>query len=147
VATIGEGQTVWSFQEHYKRPARPFRTIRVDAREAEDPTALVVERIEKEGDLSQTVVRVIVTIEEAQEPRLVDRDLKLALKDAYDVSAIQRDVVRPKRDRLGGVSVEALTPLQVLDRYFDTRKVDEARKKLLLEQAEELMREVDAQAR
>jgi hypothetical protein len=108
---------------------------------------LIVDRIEREGDLSQTVVRLIVTIDEAQEPRLVDRDIKLALKDAYDVSAIQRDVVRPKRDRLGGVSVEALTPLQVLDRYFDTRSVDETRKKLLLEQADELMREVDAQAR
>lgn len=147
VATIGEGQTVWAFQEHYNRPARPFRTIRVDAREAEDPTALVVERVEKEGNLSETVVRLIVTIDEAQEPRLVDRDIKLALKDAYDVSAIQRDVVRPPRGRLGGVSVEALTPLQVLDRYFDTRSVDEARKKLLLEQAEELMRDVDAQVR
>jgi exonuclease SbcD len=147
VATIGEGQTIWSFQEHYKRPARPFRTIKVNARDAEDPTGLVVERIEKEGDLSQTVVRLIVTIDEAQEPRLVDRDIKLALKDAYDVSAIQRDVVRPPRGRLGGVSVEALTPLQVLDRYFDTRNTDQARKKLLLEQADELMREVDAQAR
>jgi exonuclease SbcD len=147
VATLGEGQTIWSFQEQYKRAARPFRTIEVDAREAEDPTALVVERIEKAGDLSETVVKVIITMDEAQEPRLVDRDVKLALKDAYDVSAIQRDVRRRERDRLGGVSVEALTPLQVLDRYFDTRKVDEARKKLLLTQAEELMREVDAQAR
>jgi DNA repair protein SbcD/Mre11 len=147
VATIGEGQTIWSFQEHYRLPARPFRTIKVDAREAEDPTALVVERIEKEGDLSETVVRLIVTIDEAQEPRLVDRDIKLALRDAYDVPAIQRDVVRSLRGRLGGVSVEALTPLQVLERYFDTRQVDEARKQLLLTQAEELMREVDAQSR
>lgn len=147
VATIGEGQTVWSFHEHYKRPARPFRTIEVDARDNEDPTALVLERIEKAGNLSETVVRLIITLDEAQEPRLVDRDIKLALKDAYDVSAIQRDVRRRERDRLGGVSVEALTPLEVLERYFDTRKVDEARKKLLLTQAEELMREVDAQAR
>jgi exonuclease SbcD len=147
VATIGAGQTIWSFQEQYKRPARPFRTIEVDARNVADPTALVVERIEKAGDLSETVVRLIITLDEEQEPRFVDRDVKLALKDAYDVSAIQRDVRRRERDRLGGVSVETLTPLQVLDRYFDTRNVDEARKKLLLMQAEELMREVDAQAR
>lgn len=147
VATIGEAQTIWAFQEQYKRPARPFRTIEVDAREAEDPTALVVERIEAAGDLSETVVRLIITIDEAQELRLVDRDIKLALKDAYDVSAIQRDVRRRERDRLGGVSVEALTPLQVLDRYFEAREVDPARKLLLLQQAEDLMREADSQMR
>jgi DNA repair protein SbcD/Mre11 len=147
VATIGAGQTIWSFQEQYKRPARPFRTIEIDARDAEDPTTLVVERIEKAGDLSAAVVKVVITIDEAQEPRLVDRDVKLALKDAYDVSAIQRDVRRRERDRLGGVSVESLTPLQVLDRYLDTRQVDAARKKMLLQEAEELMRDVDSQMR
>ena len=147
VATIGEAQTIWEFRDKHRRPARPFRTIRVDAREAEDPTALVVEQIEKAGDLSETIVRLQIVLDEAQELRLVDRDIKLALKDAYDVSAIQRDTQRAARDRLGGVSVEELTPLQVLDRYLDTRKVDAARKSLLLQQADELMRDVDAQAR
>jgi exonuclease SbcD len=144
VATIGESQTIWRFQEQYKRAARPLRTIEVDVRDAEDPTAAVARAVERAGDLSETVVRLIVTLDEAQELRLVDRDVKQALRDAYDVSAIQRDVRRRERDRLGGVSVESLTPLQVLDRYLDTRKVDEARKRLLLKQAAELMREVDA---
>ena len=84
-------------------------------------------------------------LDETQELRLVDRDIKLALKDAYDVASIQRDVQRQARDRLGGVSVEALTPIQMLDRFLDTRKTDEARKKLLLQYAEDLIREADSQ--
>jgi exonuclease SbcD len=146
VATIGEGQTLWRFQEQYRRAARPFRTIEVDVRDAEDPTAVVTQAVERAGDLSETVVRLVVTLDEAQELRLVDRDIKLALKDAYDVAPIRRDVQRRERNRLGGVSVESLTPLQVLDRYLDTRSVDEARKSELLRQAEDLMREVDASA-
>ena len=143
VATIGEGQTIWRFQEQYRKPARTFRTIEADVRDADDPTAAVVKRIEDAGDLSQTVVRLQIVIDEAQEPRLVDRDIKVALKDVYDV-AVQRDVKRQARDRLGGVSVEALTPIQMLDRYLDTRHMDEERKKLLLQYAEDLIREADS---
>ncbi len=116
-------------------------------RESDDPTGEVIRRIEAAGDLSETVVRLQIVLDEAQEARLVDRDVKLALKDAYDVAAIQRDVQRQARDRLGGVSVEALTPVQMLDRYLDTRKVEEARKKLLLQYAEDLIREADTRGR
>ena len=40
--------------------------------------------------------------------------------------------------------VEALTPLQMLDRFLDSRKTDEARKKLLLQYAEDLIRDADS---
>ncbi|MGE5601836.1 MAG: metallophosphoesterase family protein [Nitrososphaerales archaeon] len=146
VATIGEGQTIWQFQEQYRRQPRPFRTIKADVRDAEDPTAEVVKQIESAGDLSETVVRLQIVLDETQELALVDRDIKLALKDVYDVASIQRDVQRQARDRLGGVSVEALTPVQMLDRYLDTRRVDEAHKKLLLQYAEDLIREADSQS-
>ncbi len=146
VVTLGEAQTVWRFQEQHRRPARPFRTLEVDVRQADDPTARVVQAIEKAGDLSEAVVRLVVVLDEAQEIRLVDRDIKLALRDVYDVASIRREVIRPPRGRLGAVSVEALTPMQVLERYLDTRQTDETRKKQLLEYAETLIREVDSQS-
>ena len=144
VAAIGEGQTIWHFQENHRRSARPFRTIEADVRDAQDPTALVVERIAAAGDLSETVVRLRIVLDEAQEARLVDRDIKLVLKDAYDIAAIQRDVQRQPRGRLGGVSVEAFTPAQMLDSYLQTRNVDPAHAKILLRYGEELIREVDS---
>ena len=94
---IGDGPTSWHFQEKHRRPARPFRTIEVDVRDAQDPTAQVVERIAASGDLSETVVRLRIVLDEAQEARLVNRDIKLVLKDAYDIAAIQRDVQRQPR--------------------------------------------------
>jgi len=145
VATIGEAQTIWHFQEKYRRPARTFRTIEVNVQGAENPTALVAERIAAAGDLSQTVVRLRVVLDEAQEALLVDRDVKLALKDAYDIAAIQRDVQRQPRGRLGGISVEALTPAQMLDSYLQARNVDPGRSRVLLQYGEELIREVDSQ--
>ncbi len=114
-------------------------------RDSQDPTALVAERIAAAGDLSQTVVRLRIVLDEAQEARLVDREIKLALRDAYDIAAIQRDVRRRSRDPLGGISVEALTPAQMLERYLETRSVAPARGQLLLQYAGELIREVDSQ--
>ena len=73
----------------HRRAARTFRTIEVNVQGSENPTALVAERIAAAGDLSQTVVRLRVVLDEAQESLLVDRDVKLALKDAYDIAAIQ----------------------------------------------------------
>jgi len=84
-------------------------------------------------------------LDEAQEALLVDRDVKLALKDAYDIAAIQRDVQRQPRGRLGGISVEALTPAQMLDSYLQARNVDPGRSRVLLQYGEELIREVDSQ--
>ena len=145
VATIGEGQTIWRFQEQYRRPARPFRTIEVDVRDAEDPTARSSSGSERPATCRRRWCG-------------CDRDAgrgagAAAGRPGHQAGAegrvrrapIQRDVQRRERGRLGGVSVEALTPLQVLDRYLDTRNVDEARKKLLLQQAEDLMREVGRQ--
>ena len=145
VATIGETQTIWRFQEKYRRAARTFHTIEVNVQGAENPTALVAERIAAAGDLSQTVVRLRIVLDEAQETLLVDRDVKLALKDAYDIAAIQRDVQRLPRGRLGGLSVEALTPAQMLDSYLQTRNVDPGRSQVLLHYGEELIQEVDSE--
>jgi len=146
VATIGKGRTTWGFHEYYRRMPRRFLTIDCDVREAENPTATVVEHIAAAGDLSETVVRLRIVLDESQEQRLVDRDIKVALKDAYDLAAIQRDVKRQARDRLGGVSVEALTATQMLERYLETRQVDAARTEVLLRYAEDLIRDVDSQA-
>ncbi len=143
VATIADGPTTWEFVEQYRRPARRFLTIDIDVREAEDPTAAVVERIAAAGDLSGAVVRVRLVFDEVQQPRLVDRDIAAALKPAFHAK-VERDVRRHLRDPLGGVSVEALTPTQMLERYFESRSVEPARSKMLLQYAEELIREVES---
>ena len=109
-------------------------------RDAADPTAAVVAAIQGRGDLSETVVRVVVKLRQEQEASLVEREIVRALEGAYFVAALQKDVERTERQRLGAVSVEALTPAQLLERYLQVKDVPEERAKLLLEHGEALIR-------
>lgn len=138
-----DGVTTWEFVRGYRRQARPFVTVRADVRDAADPTAAVVEAIQRRGDLAEAVVRVIVTLRQEQEPLLAEREIFRALEGAYFVAALQKEVERAERTRLGAVSVEALTPLELLERYLQTKEAPAERAKLLLEHAEALIRAVD----
>ncbi len=143
VAEIGDGPTTWAFVRGYRRQARPFVTMRADVRDAADPTAAVVEAIKRRGDLTEAVVKVAVTLRQEQEPLLVERAIHRALEGAYFVAALQKEVERAERTRLGAISVEALTPLELLERYLQTKETPAERAKLLLEHAEALIRAVD----
>jgi exonuclease SbcD len=143
VAEIGDGPTAWRFERGYKRQARPFVTIKADVRDAAEPTAAVVQAIKSKPDLSEAVVRVIVALRQEQEALLVEREITRALEGAYFVAALQKDVERAERQRLGAVSVEALTPAQLLARYFEVKDVPAERAKLLLEHGEALIAAVD----
>jgi exonuclease SbcD len=143
VAEISDGPTIWEFVRGYRRQARPFTTIRADVRDAADPTAAVVQAIKSKPALSEAVVRVVVTLRQEQEPLLVEREISRALEGAYFVAALQKDVERTERQRLGAVSVEALTPAQLLERYLQVKEVSVERAKLLLEHGEALIRAVD----
>lgn len=144
VAEVGEGPTTWEFVRGYKRQARPFVTIRADVRAAADPTAAVIEAIRAKPDLSEAVTRVIVTLSQEQEPRLAEREILRALESAYFVAALQKDVERTERQRLGGVSVEALTPAALLERYLALKETSPERARLLLEHGETLINAVDS---
>jgi exonuclease SbcD len=146
VASIGDGPTTWEFVRGYQRQARPFVTVRADVRDAADPTAAVVAAIVARGDLSETVVRVVVKLHQEQEALVVEREIIRALESAYFVASLQKEIERTERQRLGAVSVEALTPAQLLERYLQIKDVPDERAKLLLQHGEALIRAVDAGA-
>jgi exonuclease SbcD len=146
VAEIGDGPTSWEFVRGYRRQARPFVTVRADVRDAADPTAAVVSAITARGDLSDSVVRVIVKLHQEQEALLVEREITRALEGAYFVAALQKEVERAERQRLGAISVEALTPSELLARYFQVKDVPAERAKLLLQHGEALISAVDGES-
>ena len=143
VAEISDGPTTWAFVRGHKRQARPFVTIKADVTAATDPTAAVIAAIKAKPDLSEAVVRVQVKLRQEQEASLVEREISRALEGAYFVAALQKDVERTERQRLGAISVEALTPAQLLEQYLKAKDVPAERAKLLLEHGEALMRAVD----
>jgi exonuclease SbcD len=166
VAELTDGPTTWRFLRRYRRAARPFLTIRADVRDEADPTAAVVavirrqtdrassvadgrssvldpDNIEPEDNLSDAVVRVIVKLRQEQEPLLNEREIKQALENAYLIASLQKEVERPDRRRLGGVSVEALTPVELLAQYLDVKETPRERAGLLLRHGEALIRAAD----
>jgi DNA repair protein SbcD/Mre11 len=150
VAELSDGPTTWRFMRQHRRAARPFLTIRADVREAADPTAAAVEEIRQQtaaagadGGLSDAVVRVIVKLRQEQEPLLLEREIKHALEDAYFVASLQKEVERSDRKRLGGVSVEALTPVELLSKYLALKETPKGRADALLRYGETIIRSVD----
>ena len=139
LATIERGKTDWQFVPSYKFPARPFVTIKLDVREEEgDPTPAVLAAIEQR-DLDTAVVRLVLRLRDDQETLLQEREVLRALQRAYYVAGINKDVERPERQRLGGVSVETLSPQELLARYFEVKGVPGERAAVLLEVAKEIM--------
>lgn len=118
--------------------ARPFVTLRVDVRGKGDPTQTVLDVIRKH-DIRDAVVRVIVTADPEADMLLNDRLIQLALRDAdaNHVAAIQRNVERAARLRLG-TSPEGLEPDELLERYLAAKAVPVERIAVLLEHARQI---------
>jgi exonuclease SbcD len=133
---LAREKTTWRF---VPVKARPFHTIKVDARATEDPTAAVLAEVEGLS-LEGAVVRVLVQLQAEQEVALREREVELALSKAGHASLI-REVETEARTRLGDLEPETLTPLELVERYFQSREVEGERLDALLAKAEELVRE------
>jgi len=119
--------------------ARPFQTLRVDARPAEDATAAVVEVVER-AQAEGAVVRVQVQLREDQQAGFRESEVVAALGQAASVT-VAREVESDVRTRLGDLAPEALTPLELIQRYFESRNVASDRMRSLLARAEDLLRD------
>ncbi len=118
--------------------ARRFVTIHVRA-DGENPTQQVLDAIAAHP-IQGAVVRLMIRTTPQANPRLDDTAIRRALAPAFHIAAIAREVERPLRLRLGSQeSIEALTPLQLLERYLSTRQVAPERVAVLLRYAQQLM--------
>jgi len=126
----------WRFVEV---AARPFRTVRLDVRSAEDPTQHILEALDRE-ETEGAVVRLIVRMRAEQRVSLREKDVLAALTRAASVT-ISHEVETEARARLGDVTPETLTPLQLVERYFRGRGETDSRIQSLLSKAEELIRD------
>lgn len=135
---LGRGTTTWHF---VPVAARPFRTVRVDARASDAPTEAVLAALEG-LDVAGAVIRVMVLLQDHQQAAFREREVLTALSEAASVNVV-REVESEARARLGELAPESLSPMDLLQRYFESRNVDGARLPALLEKAEELLRDPD----
>lgn len=130
---LERGSTTWSFQEV---AARPFVTLRVDARQADDVTSAARERLEKVQQ--GAVVRVILQMRDDQQPGLREREIQAAAPQATSIN-ISREIEVEARARLGDLSPEALSPIELIQEYFRARGEPEERVEQLSQRARELL--------
>lgn len=135
---LTRGHTQWTFVPVH---ARPFKTLRVDIRQTDDPTQAVLDQLQPVPDGS--VVRVLVSLRPDQQAGLRDREIEAALPGAASFSLV-RQVEIENRARLGDLAPEALTPEALVRAYFEARNTPAERIELLLSSARELIQPTDA---
>jgi exonuclease SbcD len=136
LARVSRGHTTYEFVSHYRREARRFVTIDCDCREAADPTDAAIKAILRR-EVKDAIVRVRLRLRSDQDALLKERVIRAALAEAFSIAGIVKEIDWGVRSRLGEVNVEEMTPLELLERYFQVSDVPQ-------KQAERLMR--DAQA-
>jgi exonuclease SbcD len=133
---LQQGQTTWQF---IPVSARPFKTVEIDVRQAENPTKAALSALKK-LQVEDSVVRVCITLRAEQQASLRDQEIRAALSSAAYLT-ISHEVESEARARLGNLSPEELTPSQLLEQYFLARDIPAERLHALLAKAEELLRD------
>jgi exonuclease SbcD len=135
VAEVERGNTTWEFR---KLDARPFVTVRVTA-DGDDPTAQVLDAIARKR-IRGAVVRLIIRTTPDCDLLIRENEIRRALQDAFYISTIVHDVIRPERIRLGDqADIAALTPIEALERYLQAKETPPERSELLKQAAESLL--------
>jgi exonuclease SbcD len=123
---------------------RRFLTIKVDAN-ADNPTETVLHAIAKNDvNVRGSIVRLQIKVSAEKEGLLQENEIRKALKEAYFVAAVNKEVDREHRSRLGSYPAEGLTPLQALKLYLESKKTPKERAQVLLEYGERLIQQGSA---
>jgi len=133
---LARGEAQWNF---IPVAARSFKTIRVDVRDAEDPTQAILTQL-SEVPSKDTVFRILVTLHSEQQAALREREIASAMKDVTSLT-IGREIELESRARLGDKLPETLTSLELIEQFFMLRGEEPERIQALLAKAEELIRD------
>jgi len=133
------GKREVSYQFH-PVSARRFLTIEIKLEPEEDnPTAAVLAAINSQREnIRDAIVRVNISLPAALDGQVRYGEIHEALKEAHN-AAVNRDITRETRARLGSRTSENITPLEALNAWLETQKVDPERRKILLEYGQKLI--------
>ncbi len=138
--TGADKKTSFSFVE---TPSRPFVAIEIDAREAEDPMALILNTI-GEHELNDAVVRVRYQVKENAATDIDGQQIRTALGAANNIASIERIVVPEERQRRTVVTRESSLE-EAMDRYIEQHDTLVPLKQTLIEKALELEKQYELQ--
>ncbi len=122
--------------------ARSFVTVEVNVRSS-DPTSEALRAIEK-ASINDAIVRLQVKLSRETSAYFDEAAVRRALAGAYYLAGISKEIQDEARStRLGGVNIEGITPLQVLEVYLESKKTSKERSKELMEEAKKLIEMVE----
>ncbi|GIX45828.1 MAG: nuclease SbcCD subunit D [Candidatus Tectimicrobiota bacterium] len=136
-AEVEKGHTTYTF---VPTPARPFVTLRLDARQG-DPLALLEQELARR-DITGAVVRVLLTVTPEQSAAIDERRLRERLHAAYLVAGIVKEEVKAAPRTRDAQLTEALGPLEALERYLRHHPQYAPRQQALLARAQQLLQEL-----
>ncbi|MEX2750312.1 MAG: exonuclease SbcCD subunit D [Candidatus Freyarchaeota archaeon] len=141
--TIENGEAAWKF---VKLDVREYTTIQVNTVGSKDPTAKIIEEIEKvraqnEKRIKGAVVRLIVTIEAEYLKYVNYNKIYGALKDASFCLKPDFKVVGEMKEDLA--IPQELGPMQALREYLESKNLDKEEVNAILALGEEIIREVE----
>jgi exonuclease SbcD len=136
--TSARGKRLKSYEFHPVKTRR-FLTIEVDA-DTDNPEASVLNAIAS-NDVKDAIIRLFIKVSASKEGLLQEGEIRRALKDAYFIAAIKKEVEREHRTRLESHFAESMTPLEALGLYFESKRTPKGRARVLLEYGERLIQQ------
>ncbi len=136
-AEVSKGNTTYEF---IPVPARHFVTLRLDAQQG-DPLHLLEQELASH-DITDAVVRVIITVPAEHSDLLNERQIRERLKDAYLIAGIVKEEIKAAPRSRDSELTETLGPLQALERYILNNPDYAERQQALLQRAQLLLQEI-----
>jgi len=137
IADIERGNCAWQFE---RLDTRNFVTISIHA-DSDDPTGQIVQAIER-AEVEGATVRVVIRTTAKLNALIKEREVRRALVKggAFYIAPLVQNVVRPERIRIGlsEEAISAMTPLDVLEKFLQTKEVPPKRITVLRHHAETL---------
>jgi len=107
-----------------------------------DPNKAVLDAIQK-YELKDKVVRVIVSGPLNLLEQISEKEIRKALSSAYFIAGITKEKTEEEREKKGFNYTEEMTPLDALEKYFEAKKMNKEKIKILKEKAEEVIKSLE----
>lgn len=138
LAQVAKGSTKWSF---VPLQTRRHIDLSIDTPRAETFMADIMRALPKAEAVGGAICRVRLDYPADWEPLLDEKQIANHFAQAFSVQ-IQRHRRSERRARLGdGVAVESMTPLELLETYWYSKKFDDAEVQELSRLAQEILAE------
>ncbi len=140
LASVSKGHTGWTF---LPLQTRPFIDLKAETRDADTFMADILAQLPPETALQDAVCRLQLTYPRAWEPLLDEKAIAAYFQGAFSFQ-LQKHHLTEKRARLGDtISVESLTPAELLDTYWRTIGLDDDEAQVMQTLAQEILTAAD----